>query len=139
MSKNYSTLGVIGFLLGILVLVRIKKGISAFKIFYPIFLSIIFNQQHYQTQALTYFYFIMIALMLVADTISNIKLDFNPQSITSETLNFTKILHLVIFLFGVIYSLLNITKAIFQIISGVLFITLAIIKRGSLMRNDNFK
>jgi len=83
MSSSYNVIGIIGFLLVVLLIVRVRKGISTFKVFYPIFLNIIINQKLYESQYLTYLYFIMIALMIAADTISNIKLDFSAQSITS--------------------------------------------------------
>lgn len=123
----------------ILLFLRIKCGISIFKVFYPVFLNIIISQQYYQTQSIAYLYLLLVVLLLIVDTLSNIKLDFSPQSITSENMNSTKIIHVCVFVFGVVYSSLQSTQTLLHLVSGVVFIGLAVMKRASLMRNDNFK
>ena len=136
---SYNLLGFMGILLAALLFVRIKYGNSIFKLFYPICLNIIINQQYYQTQIIVYFYLIIITLLMIVDTLSNIKLDFNPQSITSESMNISKIIHLSVFVFGIVYSSLQSYPTLLHLISGALFIILTFIKRASLMRNGNFK
>lgn len=70
-------------LLAVLVFARIKYGISIFKLYYAILLNIIIYQKYYESQIVAYLYLFLITLLIIVDTLSNIKLDFNPQSITS--------------------------------------------------------
>ena len=77
-------------------------------------------------------------ILLVIDILSNISMDFGKTSFSAETFNLNKVLHPVVFILGIGLTLLF-DGYLGDVISGSLFILLAIFKGTSMMRNTILK
>lgn len=117
-----------------LIILRATTGISFIKIFYPVVLNLTLYLTSEETLPILIVILIVMGFLLVVDLLSNIALDFNQTSIHSETLNFTKLFHLMFFILGIIQSKFWNNSPGF-LLSGVAFGVLTLLKGASIMRN----
>ena len=125
-------------LLAALLVLRGVTGLSLVRIVSPAILCLTINMVTIENLPTVGVIFILLLVLSVGDVLSNINMDFSHSSITSETLNFSKIVHPLVLFYGILatrvwvvpYSLL---------VSGGLFTFLAFIKNASMMRSSTLK
>ena len=109
-----------------------------FRIFYPMLLTLLLSSFSNQTIIWVALISPLILVLLVIDISSNIRLDFNSDSITAQTFNSTKIAHTIILSFGILQTFIW-DNSILDLLTALAFLFLTLFKGFSIHRSDNFK
>lgn len=125
-------------ILSTLIIVRIYTGISFIKAFYPVTLFVTMHGLSSDTLTVVCPILLLLTILVVGDVLSNTKLDFSPLSITAETINSTKLIHVLLIIFGVLQRILF-NNAVSLIALGVGFALLAVLKASSIVSNESLK
>jgi hypothetical protein len=113
-------------------------GLSLVRIVSPAILCLTINMATTENLPTVGVIFLLLLVLSVGDILSNINMDFCHSSITSETLNFSKILHPLVLFYGILATRVWVTPYSL-LVSGGLFTFLAFIKNASMMRSSTLK
>lgn len=123
----------------VLLVLRVWRGIACITFCYPDALDHLIKDIQAGNTGTAVAALTLLGILLIAEIMSNVRMDFESTSISSETLNSTKLVHLTFFIFGVVQ--INIWKDHFipSLVCGCLFLFLFILKSFSIMLNNNLK
>lgn len=86
----------------VLLLYRLLVGVSFIKNVYPAFLCLTLKILEPTTIGFSTAVLVLMSVLILVDILSNINFSFQVNSLEAETINFCKILHYILFLFGII-------------------------------------